>query len=206
MGFIDFDKINTRIIAVNGMSSSGKGTFAERVASTLPNASVLFGDSIVWNSVLKRPRLQKEICDRTFCSFEEFIEYYLKNESHELLLRLENNPYLTGDFESEVVRLIDEKQTSLGEMRYIVIEWTLMNVIESIWNKAFATVTLKTSPDVQRMLFLKHTQNRGDKPEALDIRNNKARPLIRDGKFIIQNNGDDSFFRAIDYFCRGIQC
>ena len=203
MSFDDIDFLgDIRLIAVNGMSSSGKGTFAERAAAELPNAAVVYGDTVVWSSVLKRPDLQKQICGRTFSSFEEFLAYYLENESYELLLKLENNPYLAGDFEAEVLKAVEENPAAAGEARYIVVEWTLLNLIERIWKNARITVTLKTSPDVQRRIFLAHTKDRGDKLEALDIRNRKAQPLIRDGAYILQNEGDDSFFEEISRFCR----
>ncbi len=184
-----------KIIAINGLSSSGKSTLAEYISSKLQNSVVIHGDFIMLESFMQNHEALMHFCGRTFDSGEQFfIEYYIPNETFELLNAIVTDSNLDKNFKNEVDKVIK----SNPEVDYIIVEWTLCNFIKSIWDIADATISIKIDPNVQLRVFAKHIEERADVKNALELRNAVAAPYFGFGEYIIENNMDEKFFEDID--------
>ena len=184
-----------KIIAINGLSSSGKSTLAEYIASKLPNSVVVHGDYIMLESFMQNHEALMHFCGRTFDSGEQFFtEFYIPNETFELLNAIVTDPNLDANFKVEVDKAIDSNPNA----DYIIVEWTLCNFIKSIWDIADATISIKITPEAQQKVFEKHVEERDDVRDALELRNAVASPYFEFGEYVILNNIDDKFFEDVD--------
>lgn len=179
------------IIAINGSSSCGKSTFAAELAKHLPNAIHISGDLLMFSSFLRNEHNVMKLCGRTFSSIEDFFDYYFHNETHELLSSIVFDPALDSNFFTDVSNVIKEDPS----LEYVIVEWSLCNYIHSIWDSAAVTLTMKATSEIQLRNFQKHIQERDDRIESLRMRDSISDPLICDGKYVVSNDGTDSFYQ-----------
>ena len=148
------NETQTIFIGIKGPSGAGKSTAAKIIHEQTPNSIILSGANYQYKATLEDEALSKKVFSRTFNTIQEVLEYYLLNESAELLRNwnIEARPYMSEMYLQDINSLLNQNVIPSP----IIAEWVLLNILEDVWG----ITTHKLSIDALPQKLSSNTLNR----------------------------------------------
>jgi len=118
-------------IGLKGPAGSGKTTATKVMRQHFQDALVLPGSHYHYKATVEDGKLSKSVFGRTFNSESEALQYYLENESAELLVSwiTKSLPCINDMYKGDIKKLLSQNFIP----NPIIADWAFANALEDVW-------------------------------------------------------------------------